>query len=66
MTTAIGVGYVEMRIAKVVGLATGEDQPFTTSCWTRWQATGSSASRSVTRRRSAWRLAWVGSPGVGR
>jgi uncharacterized protein len=28
MTTATEVGYVEMRIAKVVGLATAEDQPF--------------------------------------
>jgi hypothetical protein len=28
MTTATGVGYVQMRIAKVVGLATAEDQPF--------------------------------------
>jgi bifunctional DNase/RNase len=28
MTTATEVGYVEMRIAKVVGLATAEDEPF--------------------------------------
>jgi uncharacterized protein len=28
MTTATGIGYVQMRIAKVVGLATAEDQPF--------------------------------------
>jgi uncharacterized protein len=28
MTTAIEVGYVEMRIAKVVGLARAEDEPF--------------------------------------
>jgi hypothetical protein len=28
MTTATGVGYVQMRIAKVIGLATAEDQPF--------------------------------------
>jgi uncharacterized protein len=28
MTTATAVGYVEMRIAKVVGLATAEDEPF--------------------------------------
>ena len=28
MTTATAVGHVEMRLAKVVGLATAEDQPF--------------------------------------
>ena len=28
MTTTTEVGYVEMRIAKVVGLATAEDEPF--------------------------------------
>jgi bifunctional DNase/RNase len=28
MTTATAVGYVEMRVAKAVGLATAEDQPF--------------------------------------
>jgi uncharacterized protein len=28
MTTATEVGYAEMRIAKVVGLATAEDEPF--------------------------------------
>jgi bifunctional DNase/RNase len=28
MTTAAAVGYVEMRIAKAVGLATAEDEPF--------------------------------------
>jgi bifunctional DNase/RNase len=28
MTTVTGVGYVEMRIAKVVGLGAAEDQPF--------------------------------------
>ena len=28
MTTATAVGYVEMRIAKVVGLGTAEDEPF--------------------------------------
>jgi bifunctional DNase/RNase len=28
MTTATEVGYVEMRIAKVVGLTTAEDEPF--------------------------------------
>ena len=27
MTTATGVGYVEMRIAKVVGLRAAEDEP---------------------------------------
>ena len=28
MTTATAVGHVEMRIAKAVGLATAEDEPF--------------------------------------
>jgi hypothetical protein len=28
MTTATEVGYVEMRIAKIVGLSTAEDEPF--------------------------------------
>ena len=28
MTTATAIGYVEMRIAKVVGLAAADDEPF--------------------------------------
>jgi hypothetical protein len=30
MDTATDIGYIEMRIAKVVGLGAAEDEPF---CW---------------------------------
>jgi len=64
MTTATEVGYVEMRIAKVVGLATEEQ--FQCVVLEEVPATGSSPSRSGGRRPSAWRLVSVGSPGGGR
>jgi hypothetical protein len=66
MTTATEVGYVEMRIDKVVGFATAEDEPFYYVVLDEVAGDRHLASRSVTRRPSAWRRAWVGSPGAGR
>jgi hypothetical protein len=67
MTTATEVGYLEMRIAKVVGIREAEDEPFHQYVVRRrWPATEILPSRSGGRRTSAWRLAWVGSPGGAR
>jgi hypothetical protein len=62
MTPATAVGYIEMRIAKVVGLA-ADDELFDYVVLDEGQATGTLPSRSASQRPSAWPLAWVGSPG---
>ena len=62
MTTATDVGFVEMRIAKVVGLA-ADDELFDYVVLEEVPATGSLPSRSASQRPSAWPPAWVGSPG---
>jgi len=68
MTTATGVGYVEMRIAKVVGLATAEDQPFHYVVLEELSgdrqlgiAIGHAEAFSLAARLGG--IAWVGSPG---
>jgi bifunctional DNase/RNase len=66
MTTATAIGHVEMRLAKVVGLATAEDQPFhyvvlEEAAGDRQLAIAIGQAEAFT-----WRLASVGSPGVGR
>jgi hypothetical protein len=61
MATATDVGFIEMRIAKVVGLSTDEEQSQYVVL-EEVAATGSSPSRSGGRRPSAWLLASVGSP----
>jgi bifunctional DNase/RNase len=66
MTTATAVGYVEMRIAKVVGLATAEDEPFYYVVLE--EVAGDRQLAILIAQAEAFGLprAWVGSPGVGR
>jgi hypothetical protein len=64
VTTATAVGYVEMRITKVVGLGAADDELFQYVVLEEVAGTGTLPSRSARRRPSAWRLASVGSHGV--
>ena len=62
MTPATAVGYLEMRIAKVVGLATDEEQ---SQCVVLEEVAGDRQLPIEIGWAEAfsWRLAWVGSPG---
>ena len=63
MTPATEVGYVEMRIAKAVGLA-ADDELFDYVVLEEVAGDRHTLlSRSASRRPSVWRLASVGSPG---
>ena len=71
MTTATEVGHVEMRIAKVVGLATAEDEPFYYVMLEEVAgdrqlaiAIGQPEAFSLAARLDG--IAWMGSPGAGR
>jgi hypothetical protein len=62
MTTATDVGFVEMRIAKVVGLA-ADDELFDYVVLEEVAGDRQLASKSASQRPSAWPLASAGSPG---
>ena len=64
MTTATEVGYVEMRIAKVVGLAAAEDEPFYYVVLEELAGDRQLAIAIGQPEGSAWRLASVGSHGL--
>ena len=63
MTTATD-GFVEMRVAKVVGSRAAEDELVPCVVLDEVAGAGTCPSRSAKRRHSAWLLASVGSRGV--
>jgi hypothetical protein len=67
MATATTVGYLEMRIAKVVGLSGADDEPLHQYVVLEDMSGDRHLPlRSGTRRPSAWQLASMGSPGLAR
>jgi hypothetical protein len=66
MTTAADVGYFEMRIAKVVGLAATERELFRYVVLQEVSGDRRLPSRSAGRRPSAWRLTLMGRNGLAR
>ena len=64
MTTATEVGYLEMRIAKVVEIREAEDEPFHQYVVLEEVAGDRHLAIEIGHPEpSAWRVAWVESPG---